>query len=74
MGLFSAIFGNRPKEPKHFDGAWKLLDGYTPHFSTWGGSIYESQLIRAAIEVIATHVGKLGWRSPGRQSQRSGTS
>ena len=59
MGLFSAIFGNRPKEPKHFDGAWKLLDGYTPHFSTWGGSIYESQLIRAAIEVIATHVGKL---------------
>lgn len=59
MGLFSAIFGNRPKEPKQFDGVWKMLDGYTPHFSTWGGSIYESELIRAAIEVIATHVGKL---------------
>lgn len=59
MGLFSAIFGNRPKEPKNYDGAWKMLNGYTPHFSTWGGSIYESQLIRAAIEAIATHVGKL---------------
>lgn len=59
MGLFSAIFGNRPKEPKQFDGAWKMLDGYTPHFSTWGGSIYESQLIRAAIDARATHIGKL---------------
>jgi HK97 family phage portal protein len=59
MGLFSAIFGNRPKEPKSYDGVWKMLDGYTPHFSSWGGSIYESELIRAAIEVIATHVGKL---------------
>lgn len=59
MGLFSAIFGNRPKEPKSYDGVWKMLDGYTPHFSSWGGSIYESELIRAAIDVIATHVGKL---------------
>ena len=59
MGLFSAIFGNRPRVTGRDNGAWRLLVGYTPHFTSRGGSIYENELIRAAIEVIATHVGKL---------------
>lgn len=59
MSLFDRIFGNRPKTVGRFEGNWKLLDGYTPHFSSWSGSIYESELIRAAINARATHIGKL---------------
>lgn len=59
MGLFDRIFGNRPKTAGRYEGDWKLLNGYTPHFSSWSGSIYESELIRAAINIRATHIGKL---------------
>ena len=60
MGLFDAIFKNRPKEPeKQYQGAFKMLNGYTPHFTTYNGSIYEQQLIRAAINVRAIHTAKL---------------
>lgn len=59
MSLFDRIFGNRPKTVGRYEGDWKLLNGYTPHFSSWSGSIYESELIRAAINIRATHIGKL---------------
>jgi hypothetical protein len=58
MSLFDRIFGNRPKEPARFEG-FKMLDGYTPRFTTWGGSVYESDLVRAAIHARATHISKL---------------
>lgn len=59
MGLFEKIFGNRPKPQGEFQGGFKLLNGYTPKFTSWGGSIYESELIRAAINARATHMSKL---------------
>lgn len=61
MGLFEKIFGNRPKEPPEteYDGIFKMLNGYAPHFSTWQGEIYESELVRAAINTLATHISKL---------------
>ena len=59
MGLFDVFFKNRPKEKGQYDGAFKMLNGYTPHFTSYYGSIYESQLIRAAINVRATHIAKL---------------
>ena len=59
MGLFDVFFKNRPKEKGRYDGAFKMLNGYTPHFTSYYGSIYESQLIRAAINVRATHNAKL---------------
>ena len=58
MGLFDLIFKNRPKI-RGREGMFKLLNGYTPHFTTWGGSIYESELIRAVINARATHISKL---------------
>ena len=58
MGLFDAIFGRRPKEPI-YQGGFQMLNGYTPVFNKWGGSIYESELIRAAINARATHISKL---------------
>lgn len=59
MGLFDFLFKNRPKPKGEYHGAFKLLDGYTPRFSTYTGGIYESQLIRAAINARAIHVSKL---------------
>ena len=59
MSLFDKIFGNRPKEPTQYKGGFTMLNGYTPTFSKWGGSIYESELIRAAINARATHISKL---------------
>lgn len=59
MGLFDVIFKNRPKEPTRYDGDFKMLNGYVPHFTRFGGGIYESELIRAAINARANHISKL---------------
>lgn len=59
MGLFDRIFGNRPKPTGKYDGSFKMLNGYSPNFTTWGGGLYESELIRTAIDALATHTGKL---------------
>ena len=60
MSLFDKLFGNRPKPEGKFEGGFQMLNGYTPKFSDWGGrSIYESELVRSAINVRATHISKL---------------
>lgn len=60
MGLFERLFGRaKVDEPSRTDGYYKLLDGYTPHFRTWSGAIYESELVRAAIDARARHISKL---------------
>lgn len=59
MGLFDFLFKNEPKPVGNYGGEFKLLNGYQPHFSSFGGSIYESQQIRAAINARATHISKL---------------
>ena len=59
MGLFSWLFGNRPEPKGDFNGTFKMLNGYTPHFTSFAGGMYESELVRAAINAIATHISKL---------------
>lgn len=59
MGLFEKIFGRRPAPEGRFEGSFRMLDGYRPHFTAWNRELYESELIRAAINVRATHVSKL---------------
>lgn len=59
MSLFDKIFGNRPKPRGEFQGSFKLLEGYRPVFHKWGGGVYESELVRSAINVRATHISKL---------------
>lgn len=59
MGLFDAIFGRRPKPRGEYKGEFKLLNAYEPRFTSWTGGLYESQLIRAAINARATHISKL---------------
>lgn len=38
---------------------FKVIQGYTPAFSTFEGGLYEMEQTRAAIHCIATHVSKL---------------
>ena len=38
---------------------FQLINGYSPSFTTFNGSLYEMHLIRAAIDTIATHASKL---------------
>ena len=58
MGLLQAIFG-KMKIGAPAAGFWTTLDGYTPSFTSWGGELYESEIVRAAINATATHVSKL---------------
>lgn len=60
MGLFDWLF----KKPNvdvadHYDGYFRTLTAYEPHFTTWNGEIYESELVRAAIDARARHISKL---------------
>ena len=59
MALFDFLFKNRPKPQGNYQGEFKMLNGYVPRFTTRGGGIYESELIRAAINARATHISKL---------------
>ena len=59
MGFFEKIFGRAPKAPDRVTGYFKMLDGYTPVFQNFQGSIYESELVRASINAVATHASKL---------------
>lgn len=59
MGLFDKIFGRAPKPTGKYEGSFVSLTGHRPHFTRWGGDVYERELIRASINAIATHVSKL---------------
>ena len=59
MGLFDKIFGSAPKPKGDYEGVFRVLTGYTPTFTSFGGSIYEQGLVRAAINARATHISKL---------------
>ena len=70
MGLFDRIFRpNEAKESKEAltraDGYFKELRGYTPVFRDWRGEIYESELVRAAIDARARHISKLKFETVG---------
>ena len=60
MGMLEKIFGKR-EQPAGLKNAttFRLLEGYTPAFTTWRGSIYESELIRAALDTWGRHAAKL---------------
>lgn len=59
MGLFDKLFGNTPKPSGRYEGIFKMLNGYTPRFTSWNGGLYEQELIRASINARATHISKL---------------
>ena len=58
MGLFDLIF-KKPKIEKQINGYFKMLEGYTPIFSSYDGGVYEMELTRSCIHAFATHCSKL---------------
>ena len=79
MSLFDKIF--RPDKAKKSEEAlrearayFQTLNAYTPVFTNWGGMIYESEIVRAAIDARARHNSKLkvetyGTANPSLQSK-----
>jgi HK97 family phage portal protein len=79
MSLLDKIF--RPKEATKSEDALKnarsffeTLTAYSPVFTNWGGAIYESEIVRAAIDARARHISKLkveteGAANPSLQSK-----
>lgn len=58
MGLFDNLF-NRREQTVQMQGYWKTLTAYTPVFHSWNGNLYESELVRSAIDARARHISKL---------------
>ena len=58
MGLFEKIFP-RYAAARQAQGYFKTLTAYRPAFTSWNGAIYESGLVRSAIDARARHVSKL---------------
>lgn len=65
MSLFDKIFGKRPNPKGEYEGVFKMLNGYTPHFTSFAGGVYESELVRSAIHTRATHISKLNVETKG---------
>lgn len=60
MGLFDFIFKPKNVElSREADSYFRTLTAYRPHFTTWDGKLYESELVRSAIDARARHVSKL---------------
>jgi hypothetical protein len=56
MGLFDSLFKKQPKiKTKEY---FQLLNGYTPVYTNYNGSIYEMLQTKAIINAIATDCGK----------------
>lgn len=60
MGLFDKLFGKaeQPK-PQKVDGMFRLLTAYEPIYTSYSGSLYESELVRSALDARARHISKL---------------
>ena len=68
MGLFEKIF---PKKNQALVGSrWEPLTAYKAMFSAWGGDIYESELVRSAIDCLARNSAKLKPEFTGAAKQK----
>lgn len=61
MGLLQKIFKNdrETEKAKHSYTVFTELNGYRPVFKSWGGEIYENEMVRSAIDARARHISKL---------------
>ena len=69
MGLIDRLFG-RPKASGGTESRYETITAYSPAFTSWGGQIYESELVRAAVDAKARHVAKLQYRMTGTARQK----
>lgn len=67
MGILDKIFGKTPQSQEVINkgNTFKFVTGYEPVFHDWRGEIYESMLVRAAIDARSRHISKLKIDFPG---------
>lgn len=58
MGAFDFLF-KKPKAAAQVNSYFKMLDGYTPIFTSYDGGVYEMELTRSCIHTFANHCSKL---------------
>lgn len=58
MNLLDLLF-KKNRQPKQAEQYFQTLTAYTPRFTSWNGALYESELVRAAIDARARHISKL---------------
>jgi len=62
VGIVDKILGRTQAEAvkvKQAGKTFEMLTAYKPVYTTWQGKIYESELVRAAIDARARHISKL---------------
>lgn len=62
MSILDSIFGKKTKTTEEVlksRDVFKVVSAYSPVFTDWNGELYESMLVRAAIDARARHVSKL---------------
>ena len=60
MGLIEKVFGRKkPAQQEKALTSMETFTAYAPVFTSWGGQIYESALVREAIYAKARHIMKL---------------
>ena len=59
MGLLDIFLKKAPEPKGKYEGNFAMINGYVPRFTSFGGEVYESELIRAAVNARATHMSKL---------------
>lgn len=61
MGIIDKILGKTQQSQTVIDkgDTFKFVTGYEPVFRDWRGEIYESMLVRAAIDARSRHISKL---------------
>ena len=60
MGVFDRIFGKKaPAQQAPQLSSLETFTAYSPVFTSWGGQLYESALVREAIYAKARHIMKL---------------
>lgn len=57
MSFVNQLFGEKLNTP--YGSPFQMITAYQPVFSSWGGMMYESELIRASVDSRARHIMKL---------------
>lgn len=62
MSIFDRFFNRKSHKDGNgvaVDSYYKMINAYQPAFRSWSGALYESELVRSAIDARARHISKL---------------
>lgn len=60
MSLLDKIFPKKERERQLYENTYfRGLTLYEPKFTSWGGAVYESELVRASIDAVARRYAKM---------------